>query len=234
MPTTVNFKLKFGDPSSFVAYLDRCKYDYFYRSTKDFVDIVCGDTRFFFPLSNNFKNVPLLSRMVKRDFELYLKHNKVIVTEPAASHINVKSSLENENIVAYDINHAYWRVAFVKGYITETTYLKGLSTRDLKNSYCIALSTQGAAKKYSKLNSGKNKGSAVTMVNERFRDIYTDIRNSTYRMMDDLRFELGCGFRGYTVDCIYCIDNEKNRTKVEAYLIKNKMQFKKELLTKNK
>lgn len=85
-----------------------------------------------------------LSLMVRRDIDINLpqpvKHThpeltiSEFITDPPHVYINANSIDEAKGQICYqvDIDDCYWRTLFLKGLITERTYLKGLEKKEWK------------------------------------------------------------------------------------------------------
>lgn len=117
-----------------------------YGSTKK---IIYGNHKFLFSgLKGQKKPQGMhLIGMVKRDIDALLKiqeplqipQKKPYLTFIHHKHLEFYG--EGEEALAIDINHCYWRTAFLLGFITEETYLKGLERTDYKEGRLIAIGT---------------------------------------------------------------------------------------------
>ena len=204
--------------------------EYFFREQDKMNYIAFGNTIYMHSKSNSFKKGLFLFGLVKKDFDKWLNLNPAPkFTENYKSTFSVKY-ISKAKKYSYDINHAYWRVAFLQGYISENTYNHGLrlkeSDENMKQLYCMALSVQGASKTLEGyIGEIKTGNKLVIEKNPIHREIYSDIRNRTYQIMDQLAYELGTDFIEYNVDCI-SFKNAKNKPKVEKYLKSNNLTFK--------
>ena len=129
-----------------------------------------------------------------------------------------------------DLNHAYWRIAYTIGLISENTYLKGLASNDTKVVRLAALSTLGQYRSFKVISEGKETESNVLVSNtnkhkemEKLRNAYMNIRYICYKHMDNLRKIVGNDFICYQTDCIYFKDKPINRKKIMQYLDKNSL-----------
>jgi hypothetical protein len=204
--------------------------EYFFREQDKMNYIAFGNTVYMHSKSNSFKKGLFLFGLVKKDFDKWLNLN------PQPKFIeNYKPTFSAKTInkakkYSYDINHAYWRIAFLEGYISENTYNHGLRLKDsdenMKQLYCMALSVQGSSKTLEGYIGEKKTGNKlVIQKNPIHKEIYSDIRNRTYQIMDQLAYELGADFIDYNVDCI-SFTNAKNKPKVEQYLKSHNLTFK--------
>lgn len=137
-----------------------------------------------------------------------------------------------------DMNHAYWRIAFLEGIITERTYHMGLAnnqreTKLLKNVRNSALSTMGKAADYTIIKGGKLTerklaiGSATgPKQSQQMQNLYLHIRYTCFRHMRNLKYMLGEDFILYQTDGIYYVDSEENRELVRRYMNEAGLFFK--------
>lgn len=223
-------EFKQGSGELLIKKLSTYNEEYFFREQDKMNYIAFGNTLYMHSKSNSFKKGLFLFGLVKKDFDKWLQKN----TSPAFLE-NYRPTLiinktTKSKVYSYDINHAYWRIAYINGYISENTYNHGLRLKDadtnMKQLYCMALSVQGAAKTLDGYIGDAKTGNKITIQkNPIHRDIYTDIRNRTYKIMDELAYMLGNDFISYNVDCI-SFKNAKNKTKVEKYLKSNNLTFK--------
>ena len=129
-------------------------------------------------------------------------------------------------ITGTDLDHAFWRIAYVKGYIEEKTYLRGLDDR-AKALRLATLAVLGREKKYDKYIGGEYVETVVGKVkDQQLQIVYKDIRYSCYYMMYELSQMLGDDFECWKTDCIYYRDTPKNREIVHNYFNERKMLHK--------
>ena len=167
-----------------------------------------------------FKKGMFLFGMVRKDSKAYLK-NHVIKLPKKYNQIEYKGSLDGLDIfgkfTATDLNHAYWRIAYNLGIISEYTYLKGLRD-EFKSVRLAALSTIGASKKYQIIKNGElSTEYKVVEGDENLQKIYKLIRYTCYRYMNMVKKLLGPDFICYKTDCIYYIDTLENRKLVRNF-----------------
>lgn len=177
---------------------------------------------------NAFKKGMFLFGMVRKDANAYLKKNKIKLP---AQHRQIEYTGElNEDllgkITGTDLNHAYWRIAYNIGIISENTYEKGLND-DFKQVRLAALSTMGGKKKYQIIKNGiLTKNFKVVEGDEELRKVYTMIRYTCYKYMNQLKKILGNDFLCYKTDAIYYIDTKINRKKVKDFLTEKDLLMK--------
>lgn len=222
-----------GNGELLIKKLSTYNEEYFFKNN-DNVNYVCYGSQLFVHSKNStFKNGLFLFGMVKKDFESYLLSNKkpFFIDSYKPCFDSKKEIKPNIKTYSYDINHAYWRVAYVNGYISENTYLHGLRLKEkdenMKQLYCMALSVQGSSKSLDGyIGTQKTGNKLIIDKNPKHRLIYNNIRNLTHKIMDDLAYILKDDFIKYNVDCI-TFKNSKNIIKVEKYLNNQNLTFKK-------
>ena len=169
-----------------------------------------------------------LFNMVQSDVKNFLNINPYIDIPPKVntSEYNYKYDDEVGSITATDLDHAFWRIAYVKGYITKKTYTKGLPTSG-KAIRLASLSVLGRGKKFDRYVDGKFIENVVTKKSDAtLQKVYVDIRYSCYYMMYELSQILKDDFESWKTDCIYYRDTPENRTIVHNYFEEREMMFK--------
>jgi len=176
----------------------------------------------------NFKKGMFLFGMVKKDVNIYIKNNEVRLPNRYGQ-IEYSEDVEiedDERITGTDLNHAYWRIAFNLGIISERTYTRGLPDV-FKEVRLAALSTLGGSKKYNKIVKGVITDSLFIIEgDEDLKKVYTLIRYTCYKYMTDIKKKLGKDFLCYKTDCIYYIDTKQNRKLVYDFLEKKDLLMK--------
>ena len=194
-----------------------------------FVDeLFCDNRRMVFP-REGFKTGNIwIYRFVMIDVTKYLKDGGSVTLGrqcPAVLWNRAMAEYEGK-ITGTDINHAYWRIAYKKGYITMRTYSRGLEIEEkaLRNS---ALANLTSNKEWFVLKDGQvtNKSFMINKMDD-LSTVYTDIRYTCYRMMREISELLGNDFICYKVDCIYYVDTKKNRKLVQDYINSLDMEWK--------
>ena len=93
---------------------------------------------------------------------------------------------------------------------SHTTVLSGLE-KDMPKSVKLAtLSTLGRPKSYDVYIRGELSHTELTEANNELMDVYNDIRQSTYRIMQEIADALGDDFFCWRTDCIYFKNTKKN------------------------
>jgi hypothetical protein len=199
-------------------------------------EIVWGNNSYIFPCMDkkrqaSFKKGMFLFGMVRKDVKEYLKTNTIKLPNKFAQ-IEYNKELNEDlfgKITATDLNHAYWRIAYNLGIITDKTYTKGLND-DFKAVRLASLSTMGANKKYQKIKNGKLLDEyKVIYGDDNLKDVYKLIRLTCYKYMNQVKKKLGKDFLCYKTDCIYYIDTQYNR-KIVRDFFKEKDLYMKQLV----
>lgn len=183
----------------------------------------------FSTVNKNFDNKLLcLFNMVQCDVKNFLNINPYIDIPKrvnTAEH-NYKYDDNIGTLTATDLDHAFWRIAYVKGYITKSTYEKGLPSSG-KAIRLASLSVLGRGKKFDRYVNGEFFESVVTKDSDAtLQKVYVDIRYSCYYMMYELSQLLKDDFESWKTDCIYYRDTPENRKIVHNYFEEREMLFK--------
>lgn len=169
---------------------------------------------------NAFKKGMFLFGMVRKDAKKYLRENEIRLPKQHRQ-IDYTGDLNEDllgKVTGTDLNHAYWRIAYNLGIISANTYEKGLND-DFKQVRLAALSTMGGRKKYQIIKNGiLTKNFKIIEGDEELRKIYTLIRYTCYKYMNQLKKKLGYNFLCYKTDAIYYIDTKENRKMVKEFL----------------
>ena len=193
-------------------------------------ELIFDETHYIFATKN--KNFPAkficLFNMVKRDAEKFVNENHFIDFPPKVNVTEYNYNYDDSygNITATDLDHAFWRIAYVKGYISKKTYEKGLDKK-AKAIRLASLSILGRKKEFEKYENGVKTNVVVkSEMNEQLRNIYYDIRHSCYYMMYELSTMLKQDFDCWKTDCIYYRDTDKNRLLVQNYFKERNILYK--------
>ena len=193
-------------------------------------EIIWGRKSYIFNLldkkhQQSFKKGMFLFGMVRKDAKAYLKKKKVKLPKKY-NQIQYNNNINLDlfdKVAGTDLNHAYWRIAYNLGIITEITYLKGLRD-DFKSVRLAALSTLGADKKYRVIRDGKITFDVKTIEGDKeLQQVYKLIRYTCYRYMNYVKKLLGDDFLCYKTDCIYYTDSKENRKIVKDFFESNNL-----------
>lgn len=179
---------------------------------------------------NNFPpKLIFLFSVVKNNCIKYLKTQETELVLPPkmpTQYINYEYDHNKGKLTGTDLNHAFWRIAYVKGYISKKTYERGL-VEEAKALRLATLSVLGTAKHYDYYVEGHFKERVtVREENLQLKEIYKDIRYSCYYMMYEVATMLGEEFDSWKTDCIYYRDSPENRKLVHDYFEEREMLFK--------
>jgi hypothetical protein len=172
-------------------------------------------------------------RQVKQSFIRYANKNlKLEIIKNCSStmknHEAVNTITENKEFKGTDVNHCYWRVAFVLGYINEKLYSK-LATSEYKLVRNKALACVTSDKKIKVYKKGKLKKEDIIHdeYSEILKRMYHNIRNYAYQSMYDAMAVIKPhnNFLKYKTDCIYYIDKQENQKLVEFILQTHGLKF---------
>lgn len=178
------------------------------------------------------KNFPsnkiFLFNLVSRDVQKFLKTNPFVELPPKkdVTFYSYTYDLEEGALTGTDLNHAYWRIAYAKGYITKKTYDYGLDDT-AKPLRLATLSVLGREKVFEKWEKGEYIESVVVKPkDEQLRMVYADVRYSCFYMMYEISKLLGKDFFCWKTDAIYYRNTPKNIKVVQGYFDERKMQYK--------
>jgi len=183
----------------------------------------------FTTANKNFDNKLLcLFNMVQNDVNKFLATYPYIDIPPKVNTAEFNYNYNDEigTLTGTDLDHAFWRIAYVKGYITKKTYTKGLPTSG-KAIRLASLSVLGRGKKFDRYVDGVFfEKIVVKKPDDTLQKVYVDIRYSCYYMMYELSQLLKDDFESWKTDCIYYRDTPENRTIVHNYFEEREMMFK--------
>jgi hypothetical protein len=174
-----------------------------------------------------FKKGMFLFGLVRKDAKKFLEIHDNIRLPKKYAQIEYREELKSmKRVTGTDLNHAYWRIAYNLGVISENTYIKGLND-SFKSVRLAALSTLGAKKKYQKIIDGELQDEFfVEDGDDDLQNVYKLIRYTCYRYMNQVKKLLGDDFLAYKTDCIYYIDTKKNRQIVQDFFDKKGLLMK--------
>lgn len=204
----------------------------YYRKGNFVTEIIWDGKSYVFPANSkngkSFKKGGFLYGMVRKDVGAFLKSGKKIKMpkQYPVNEYNNDFDKFGEKITGTDVNNAYWRIAYNLGIISRGTYTKGLGD-DFKVVRLSALSTLGSGKDYQIIKDGKLIDMfALIGKNDDLHKIYSAIRYTCYKYMQQLKKKLGNDFVAYRTDCIYYVDTPENRKLVKDFFTKNNLETK--------
>jgi hypothetical protein len=222
----ITFKTN-SNSEKFINRIKQHKINGYFREGSYVNEIFCDGRRVLFPKINFTRNCFWIYNAVISDVKKYLETCQPKSEKPCAAVLWNKQMRDfNGKITATDIDCAYWRIAFLKKYIGQKTYIKGLEIEDksMRNS---SISNLHSHKQWYIIKNGEiTKKNFFITKPDSYSIIYDDIRYSCYKLMKDLSLLLGNDFICYKVDCIYYVDSKKNRKLVQDFLDDKNMDWK--------
>ena len=208
-----------SDFTGFIENYTKLKKSFKIRESSNYVEIVhFSGKKLYHNKNKKFSEGLYLFRMVKYDIKNYLKNNELkLYQELPVNFFNNEYNKKN-NTIGIDIDNAYWSVAFLKGYITEKTYNKGLEKEGLKSIRLSTLSTLGKKRIYKVFINGEYTHDEEKNESEKLQLVYNDIRFSTYGVMYELSEILQEDFYCWKTDCIFFKNTNKNIEIVKKHI----------------
>jgi hypothetical protein len=210
------------------ARIEKTKQDAFIRKGSFSTDIIWQGRRFVFPNpKKNVTNNMWIFKSVIKDVKAHILTHRIRDKEKLpVNHWNPKNKKYDGTITATDLDHAYWRVAFLNEYISMKTYLKGLELED-KSLRLAALANLSSMKEYLLIKDGKVTQETVTLKYDPIlHKVYNNIRFTCYEHMMNIAKILEDDFICYKTDCVYYKDTQNNRLLVQGYLDSVAMEWK--------
>lgn len=175
-----------------------------------------------------FRKSVYLFGVVRKEAKQWLKLNpdfELPIQYPVNVYNENYTKLDKE-LSATDLDHAYWRIAYLLGIITPTTYEKALNP-DFKVVRLAALSTLGAGKEFRVIENGVITDNIVKVGgDEKLQKVYKLIRFTCYDYMQQCANLLGEDFIAYKTDAIYYRDTKENKKIVADFFKKNDLKYK--------
>ena len=228
-PNETKFYNKINNPTKRLKIIKAIKGNGLFRATNDVTEIIIGDRYECYITGNNFSNGSHLLGAVKKDAQKFIDSGQILPEFPKfpVRKTNDKYDFSKGILVGTDIDHAYWRIAYNFGIISESTYLNGLKKSDYKVTRLTALSILGRRKIYQKIENGEVTNEYVEYPeNEKLKALFTFIRTYAYFVMHELSNLLGEEFESYNTDCVYYRDTTENRKCVSDYLNDKSLLYK--------
>lgn len=193
----------------------------FYRKGSYSTEIIWADRKFVFPSnkkSGSFKDLWIFRNVINDVKEYCLGRRIKELPKLPVNYWNPKIEKAKGRIAATDLNHAYWRIAFLNGFISSKTYEKGLLIKD-KALRLASLANLSSNKQYFLIERGQVTKKSVTLRFEpALQKVYNNIRYECFNHMMTMADLLGDDFICYKTDCIYYKQTKKNVELVCTYL----------------
>jgi hypothetical protein len=220
--------LKKSNSSNYVDKLLKNKANFNLRKSSECTEVILDDTHIVFAPQTNFpKKKVYLFNTVKMQVLKWLKNNDLVLPEIINSiEYNYDYDIEDGILAGTDINHAYWRIAYIKGFINEKTYIAGLDS-DCKALRLATLSVLGREKKFDKYKNGQLTNTYISQKeNLDLKNVFKFIRLSCFQYMKKASLLLGDDFYSWKTDCIYYRDTEENVNLVQNLFDDNNLTYK--------
>jgi hypothetical protein len=187
---------------------------------------------------NNNKRVKVKSEAlslfssVKKSINKFIVEKKLDIEEvpqiyPAklSNRILYHELEDNDEFILIDVKHCYWRIAYLKGYISKSLYESVIEHQDpqFKLWRNMSLSCIIAPKKVQVFKNGRE----FPMIEEDttlYKIIYSNIRFTAWNLFGSISEKIGFeNVLGYNTDGIMVFEKDVNR--VTSTLARNKLQY---------
>ena len=220
--------VKQGSVDNYIKDLVSNKLSFSVRRASECTEILMDDKHIVFASQNIFpKKKIYLFNSVKQQTTKWLKNNSVFLPEELNSiKYNYDYDTDEGTMCGTDLNHAYWRIAYLYGMINEKTYIGGLDT-DCKALRLATLSVLGREKKFDNYEKGEIKESYVYQKeNVDLKNVFKFIRLTCFSFMKEASDLLGDDFFAWKTDCIYYRESLSNIKAVQEYFDQYNLTYK--------
>jgi len=220
--------VKSGSVDNYIKDLVSNKLSFSVRRASECTEILMDDKHIVFASQSNFpKKKIYLFNNVKQQVSKWLKENVVFLPDEINSiKYNYDYDTDEGTMCGTDLNHAYWRIAYLYGMINEKTYIAGLDT-ECKALRLATLSVLGREKKFDSYENGEIKQSYVYQKeNVDLKNVFKFIRLTCFSFMKEASDLLGDDFFAWKTDCIYYRENLKNIKMVQDYFDQFNLTYK--------
>lgn len=151
-----------------------------------------------------------LHGQVAKSIEKFIIQNKnnIEVVEkkyPRTSLVNKdlwKSLRVGQEFYYVDANHCFWRIAYLKGYITEAIYNRANANKDLKLTRNKALACTTSQVKVSYFNEEGKHINTIIENRNLYQRVFQNIRFTSYNLVADIYFAMPSVAIGYRTDAV--------------------------------
>ena len=220
--------IKSGSVDNYIKDLVSNKLSFSVRRASECTEILMDDKHIVFASQTNFpKKKIYLFNNVKQQVTKWVNTNDVYLPEELNSiRYNYDYDTDEGTMCGTDLNHAYWRIAYLYGMINEKTYISGLDT-ECKALRLATLSVLGREKKFDSYEKGEKKESYVyQQENVDLKNVFKFIRLTCFTFMKEASELVGDDFFAWKTDCIYYRENLKNIKLVQDYFDKYNLTYK--------
>jgi hypothetical protein len=220
--------VKSGSVDNYIKDLVSNKLSFSVRRASECTEILMDDKHIVFASQSNFpKKKIYLFNNVKQQVTKWLKDNFVVLPEQLNSiKYNYDYDTDEGTMCGTDLNHAYWRIAYLYGMINEKTYIAGLDT-ECKALRLATLSVLGREKKFDNYQKGEIKESYIYQKeNVDLKNVFKFIRLTCFSFMQEASELLGDDFFAWKTDCIYYRESLSNIKMVQEYFDQYNLTYK--------
>jgi len=220
--------VKSGSVDNYIKDLVSKKLSFSIRKASECTEILMDDKHMVFASQTNFpKKKIYLFNNVKQQVTKWLNTNDVYLPENLSSiKYNYDYDTDEGTMCGTDLNHAYWRIAYLYGMINEKTYIGGLDT-DCKALRLATLSVLGRQKKFDNYEKGEIKETYIYQKeNVDLKNVFKFIRLTCWSIMKEVSELLGDDFYAWKTDCIYYRESLSNIKAVQDYFDKLDLTYK--------
>ena len=209
----------------FLDALKKKNIPYYMTKSEQMAKVIANGKEHVFRLKKTFPNDKMwLFARVKAEAETWVEKNpNFIVPDWFKPSVPLNEDYcdadAEDDLIGLDVKHAFWRIAFTSGIISENTYKAG-TREDCKAIRLACLSVLGRQKSYQPYVNGYKSGERVVIrpENKRLREVFHYIRHKCYGYMSNIAERLGDEFYSYRVDEIIFKNTDKNLEMVMKYL----------------
>lgn len=216
-------------------YLKSIKADFDYVSSGSVNTIIYGDREFtYVDLTSSGGKGHHLNKVFKIDIDNFITKNDGNIPRWDNNYREQMFNLDaiektlGKQLVMIDINDCYWRTAYLLGYITESTYIKGKKRKDWKIGRNACIGSLIKTKTIQGFTNGKVDPDKRRVVRTplAYQMIRSHIIGHVFRMFDSLFQQMGNTFYMFLTDCLVTTYDKKRWVEEyftsEGYKIKSK------------
>lgn len=200
----------------------------YYRKGSFSDELIWQNRKFLFPSPKKKVSKGVwIFRSVQNDVRDFIENKRIREKEKLPVNFwNQKARSFRGKITATDVDHAYWRIAYLDGIIKPKTYKKGLELKD-KALRLASLANLASHKEYQIIKDGEMTDKSITLKYDPIlQKVYNNIRYTCYEHMMIMAKMLGDDFICYKTDCIYYKDTPTNREIIQTYLDSVSLEWK--------
>lgn len=212
--------LRYNSKKAILRRISFNKRVHYYRKGTYSEEIIWDGRRFLFPdPKKKMAEGMWMFRNVQNDVQDYVKDKRIKEKQKLPVNFwNPKRKYVKTDVLATDVDHAYWRIAFLDGIISAKTYERGLLIKD-KSLRLASLANLASSKEYQIIKDGViTEETKVLKYSPITHKVYNNIRYTCFEHMMNMANLLGDNFICYKTDCIYYKGGDESRQLVEQYL----------------